>query len=91
MGVPRYLHGHHLMGVRRQADEVRAAGMVTRRQLASELGIGATTLARYEGVLWPAPARYGTGQVRAYPPELADKVRAAIKSLRRTKKKGAIR
>jgi site-specific DNA recombinase len=91
MGIPRYIHGHHypspsrLMGLHRQIAEVHAAGLLTAADVARELGVGATTVRRYDGVLWPAAMRHGTGNVRAYTREQVGEIRCALK------KQGVIR
>lgn len=90
-GAPRYIHGHHypsathLMGLRRQIAEVHAAGLLTAADVARQLGVSATTVRRYDGVLWPAAARHGTGGVRGYTREQIRSIRHALK------KKGVIR
>ncbi|WP_438028946.1 MerR family transcriptional regulator [Sorangium sp. So ce233] len=67
------------MGVPRQVAEVRASGLLTLGEVAELLGVGATTLARHEGVLWEAPPRHGTGKVRGYTPELVRQIRRALR------------
>ncbi|WP_437309925.1 MerR family transcriptional regulator [Sorangium sp. So ce388] len=85
MGIPTYVHGHHLSGLPSQVATLRASGLLTLHEVARELGVGATTLRRHEGVLWEPPPRHGTGKVRGYTPEQVRAIRRALK------KKGTIR
>ncbi len=84
VGLPTYVHGHHLSGLQRQVADVRASGLLTMHEVARRLGVGPTTLRRHEGVLWEPPPRHGAGKVRGYTPEQVRTIRRALK------KKGTI-
>lgn len=62
--VPRYVHGHQNRRGHWRVLQLRQAGYLTVSDVARVLGIGVTTLRRWEGARYPAAVRIGN--VRTY-------------------------
>ena len=58
-GAPRHIHGHQNRRGHWRVLQLRQAGYLTVSEVAKALGIGATTLRRREGTVYPRAARIG--------------------------------
>ena len=75
-GIPRYRHGHQNHRGHWRVARLRQAGFLTTSEVARALGIGVSTLIRWEGARYPAPPR--VAGIRAYQRTDVDRLREAL-------------
>lgn len=63
------MHGHHTMPMTRVVEKYNKQGYYTITQVAKELGIGATTIRRYEGIEFPQTEKRGRNKARLFTKE----------------------
>lgn len=82
-GIPRYIRTHHPMAMTREVESIRAEGLLTVQQAASQLGIGETTLRRLEGQLFEPPPRRGKRRIRVFTTDQVKQIAAALRKQRK--------
>ncbi|MBP9855296.1 MAG: MerR family transcriptional regulator [Candidatus Omnitrophica bacterium] len=69
VGIPRYMHGHHAMPMTSFVQKYNKQGFYTVTQVAKRLGLGSTTIRRYEGVDFPKAEKLGRNRARLFTEE----------------------
>jgi DNA-binding transcriptional MerR regulator len=69
------MHGHHTMPMTTVVERYNQQGFYTISQVARQIGVGATTLRRYEGKLFPKTEKLGRNRARLFTKQQIEVIR----------------